>query len=85
MTWYLRSMGDQDTHEGELGAKGTVAASCGVRFTPLPLPYDRVSLPGYPQDRDQICPTCETRRKQGVSRRPSTGRVEASKSRPAVG
>ncbi|MBV9030934.1 MAG: hypothetical protein JO364_11670 [Pseudonocardiales bacterium] len=66
MTWYLRSMGDHDTHHGELGAEGTVAASCGVRFTPLPLPYSRVSLPGYPQDRDQVCPACDTRRREAA-------------------
>lgn len=66
VTWYLRSTKDHDTHHGELGAEGTVVASCGVRFRPFPLPYDRVSLPGYPQDRDQICSACETRRKQGA-------------------
>ncbi|MGH3686416.1 MAG: hypothetical protein ACRDRU_18615 [Pseudonocardiaceae bacterium] len=66
MTWYLRSKADRDTHHGELGPEGTVAALCGVRFTPIPLPYDRVSLPGYPQDRDQTCPECDTRRKQGA-------------------
>ncbi|MGH3685884.1 MAG: hypothetical protein ACRDQY_21830 [Pseudonocardiaceae bacterium] len=67
VTWYLRSTSDRDTHHGELGADGTVAAACGVRFAPRPLPYDRVSLPGYPQDRDQICPQCDTiRRTRGA-------------------
>ncbi|MGH3755448.1 MAG: hypothetical protein ACRDRP_22685 [Pseudonocardiaceae bacterium] len=59
-------MGDHDTHHGELSAKGTVGALCGVRFVPLPLPFGRVSLPGYPQDRDQICPACDIRRKKGA-------------------
>ncbi|MGH3709875.1 MAG: hypothetical protein ACRDRQ_17600 [Pseudonocardiaceae bacterium] len=67
MTWYLQSTSDRDTHHGELGADGMVAASCGVRFAPRPLPYGRVSLPGYPQDRDQICPECDTiRRTRGA-------------------
>ncbi|MGB6164381.1 MAG: hypothetical protein WCF33_09785 [Pseudonocardiaceae bacterium] len=66
MTWYLRSKKDHDTHHGERGADGTVGASCGVRFVPLTLPYGRVSLPGYPQDRDQICPTCDLRRRRGT-------------------
>ncbi|MGH3769875.1 MAG: hypothetical protein ACRDRW_00500 [Pseudonocardiaceae bacterium] len=66
MTWYLRSKADHDTHHGEL-AEGVVVAACGVRFTPIPLPYARVSLPGYPQDRDQICPECEViRRERGA-------------------
>lgn len=66
MTWYLRSMDDHDTHHGELAADGTVAASCGVRFQPRPLPLGRVSLPGHPYDRDQICPACDIRRKEGA-------------------
>lgn len=66
MTWYLRSMRDHDTHHGQLGAEDTVTASCGVRFTPWPLPYDRVSLPGYPHDRDQICPACDTHHRKAA-------------------
>lgn len=66
MTWYLRSKGDHDTHHGVLGPGGTVIAACGVRFVPLSLPLGRVGLPGYPQDRDQICPACETHRKAGA-------------------
>ncbi|MBV8542285.1 MAG: hypothetical protein JO268_17410 [Pseudonocardiales bacterium] len=69
MTWFLRSMGDRDTHHGVVGPDGAVAAACGARFTPRPLPYDRVSLPGYPQDRDQICPACEHHRR---TRRPAS-------------
>ena len=65
-TWYLRSKDDHDTHHGERGADGTVGASCGVRFTPVALPYGRVSLPGYPQDREQTCPTCDFRRRAGT-------------------
>ncbi|MBV9030470.1 MAG: hypothetical protein JO364_09190 [Pseudonocardiales bacterium] len=66
VSWYLRSRGDRDTHHGVLGPDGTVAAACGVRFPPLRLPYDRLSLPGYPQDRDQICPDCDSRRREGA-------------------
>lgn len=54
------------THHGVLGPDGTVTASCGVTFRPRPLPYGRASLPGYPQDPDQICPACETHRKAGA-------------------
>ncbi|MGH3696046.1 MAG: hypothetical protein ACRDRX_18990 [Pseudonocardiaceae bacterium] len=34
--WFLRSLGDHDTHHGQLGADGTVLARCGVSFTPRP-------------------------------------------------
>jgi hypothetical protein len=66
VTWYLRSMDDHDTHRGELAADGTVTAACGVRFQPRPLPLGRVSLPGHPYDRDQVCPACDTRRREGA-------------------
>ena len=58
MKWYLRSTGDRDTHRGELRRDGTVAAQCGIRFEPRELPGG-LALPGYPQDRDQICPNCK--------------------------
>lgn len=58
MSWYLRSTSDRDTHCGELHADGTVVAQCGIRFAPYPLPLGGPALPGYPQDRDQICPEC---------------------------
>lgn len=58
MGWYLRSAGDLDTHQGELQADGTVLGRCGVTFRPRPLPYDRVALPGQPQDPLQVCPQC---------------------------
>lgn len=61
MTWFLRSIGDHDTHRGELACDGIVTASCGATFIPRPLPHGRVSLPGYPYDRAQICPACDTR------------------------
>ena len=57
MTWFLRSISDRDTHRGEL-YDGIVLAACGIRFEPLPLPFNRIALPGWPQDRDQICPDC---------------------------
>ncbi|MGH3854430.1 MAG: hypothetical protein ACRETH_12460 [Steroidobacteraceae bacterium] len=56
MNWFLRSLGDRDTHHGMLGPDQMVTAACGVRFTPRPL---RTSLPGQPPDPDQICPVCD--------------------------
>ena len=61
MSWYLRSTSDLDTHRGELAQDGTVVAQCGIRFPPRPLPFDRLALPGHPQDRAQICPRCRDR------------------------
>ncbi len=61
MSWYLRSTSDLDTHRGELHPDGTVVAQCGIRFPSLRLPFDRIALPGHPQDRDQICPRCRDR------------------------
>ena len=50
MTWYLRSIGDHDTHCGALRpADGTVAALCGVTFVPRPLPFGRGL--GFPATR----------------------------------
>jgi hypothetical protein len=57
-SWYLQSMGDADTHRGELNSDGTVSAVCGVCFRPIELPYEGVSLPGYPLDPEQVCPAC---------------------------
>ncbi len=59
--WFLRSMGDHDTHRGIYSpASRSVHAVCGVEFIPRPvgLAGERMSLPGYPPDKDQICPTC---------------------------
>jgi hypothetical protein len=55
--WFLRSMGDHDTHCGTRRAGGTVVAACGVEFEPRPV---RIALPGAgdPPDPDQICPQC---------------------------
>ncbi|MGH3824150.1 MAG: hypothetical protein ACRDRA_15170 [Pseudonocardiaceae bacterium] len=36
MSWHLRSLGDHDTHHGELRGDGTVLARCGALFTPWP-------------------------------------------------
>jgi hypothetical protein len=58
MSWYLQSMGDADTHRGELQPDGTVSAVCGIQFRPIDLPLGGVSLQGYPPDPDQICPDC---------------------------
>jgi hypothetical protein len=55
--WFLRSMGDRDTHRGEQRTDGTVVAACDVVFEPRSL---RIALPGAgdPPDPDQICPQC---------------------------
>lgn len=60
-TWFLRSMGDQDTHAGTYSVvTRSVHARCGAEFQPLPIGVhgDRIALPGVPPDPDQICPTC---------------------------
>ncbi|MGH3770339.1 MAG: hypothetical protein ACRDRW_02890 [Pseudonocardiaceae bacterium] len=42
VVWFLRSIGDHDTHRGALRpADGTVVALCGVRFVPRVLPFRR--------------------------------------------
>lgn len=58
MTWFLRSVQDQDTHQGEIAPDGRVAASCGARFTPYLLPQGGIALPTDPEDPGQICPEC---------------------------
>lgn len=73
MTWFLRSMGDHDTHRGELRPDGVVTAVCGLRFTPRPTltvtgqPPDQqliegpLALRGNPPDPEQVCPDCQGR------------------------
>jgi hypothetical protein len=59
--WFLRSMGDHDTHRGIYSpATRSVHAVCGVEFLPRPvgLTGERISLPGTPPDPAQICPQC---------------------------
>ncbi len=69
VSWYLRSLGDHDTHHGDLRDDGTVVARCGIGFTPRPTlrvagpPPGRLviggfALPGNPPDPDQVCPRC---------------------------
>ena len=59
VTWYLRSLGDVDTHRGELSpVTRSVHALCGIEFVPIKLATGRMSLPGSPPDPDQICPQC---------------------------
>ena len=68
--WYLRSLPDQDTHHGRMGADGIVLARCGASFPPRPTlrvvgpPPGRLTegppaLPGYPKDPSQVCPECQ--------------------------
>ncbi len=67
--WYLRSLGDHDTHCGQLTEDGLVLACCGVTFTPRPTwqvtgpPPGQFTaagpaLRGNPPDPDQICQDC---------------------------
>lgn len=58
--WYLRSMGDRDTHRGDLNGDSTITAECGLKFRPIGLPGNRVSLSGFPPDPEQVCPKCRT-------------------------
>ena len=70
MSWFLRSLGDHDTHEGELRGDGTVLARCGLSFTPRPtlrvagpppgeLVAGPLALKGSPPDPAQVCPDCQ--------------------------
>ena len=68
VSWYLRSLGNQDTHHGTLGADGIMLARCGVSFIPQPplrvlgpppgtLAMGPLVLKGRPPDPpDQILP-----------------------------
>ncbi|MGH3975002.1 MAG: hypothetical protein ACRDS9_16980 [Pseudonocardiaceae bacterium] len=69
MSWYLRSLGNQDTHQGQLRDDGAVLALCGALFTPRPtlqvvgpppgtLVTGDLALRGSPPDPKQICPEC---------------------------
>jgi hypothetical protein len=59
MAWYLRSIGDRDTHRGTLPhPDGTVTAACGIRFRPRELLRGARALRGEPPDPDQVCPLC---------------------------
>ncbi|MGH3721749.1 MAG: hypothetical protein ACRDRI_23460 [Pseudonocardiaceae bacterium] len=60
VVWFLRSLGDHDTHRGTLHpTEGTLAALCGVTFVPRILPFGRgLGFSGNPPDPDQVCPTC---------------------------
>ncbi len=58
MSWYLRSMGDHDTHRGRLRGDGTVVALCGARFPSSRIVPGGPALRGDPPDPDQICPEC---------------------------
>ncbi|MGH3827495.1 MAG: hypothetical protein ACRDQX_10030 [Pseudonocardiaceae bacterium] len=64
MSWYLRSLSDRDTHRaGLLHPDGTVTATCGIRFRPPEFLRGQTALRGEPPDPAQICPACDTRRK----------------------
>jgi hypothetical protein len=57
--WFLRSMGDGETHCGRYSiASRSVLTVCGLEFVPLRLPFGRLALPGNPPDPQQVCPQC---------------------------
>ncbi|MGH3751246.1 MAG: hypothetical protein ACRDRP_00855 [Pseudonocardiaceae bacterium] len=69
LTWYLRSLGDHDTHCGRMRDDGTVLARCGASFIPRPtlkvvgpppgtLVTGGLALRGSPPDPEQVCPEC---------------------------
>ena len=58
MEWYLRSLGDRDTHRGELRPDGTVTAVCGAVFRPVQYLGKDPALSGEPADPQQVCLTC---------------------------
>jgi len=70
LLWFLRSLSDHDTHHGRMRADGTVAARCGLSFTPRPtltvagqppgaLVAGPLALKGNPPDPQQICRQCQ--------------------------
>lgn len=70
LTWFLRSLGDHDTHQGQLRDDGSVIACCGASFIPRPtlkvvgpppgnLAIGELALRGSPSDPDQICRQCQ--------------------------
>lgn len=61
MNWFLRSMGDRDTHCGTYSiATRSVHAACGAEFQPLTLTNGApIVLAPSPPDPDQICPQCK--------------------------
>lgn len=69
LLWFLRSLGDHDTHRGRMRDDGTVLACCGALFLPKrtlkvvgPPPGQLVTgdfaLRGNPPDPEQVCPQC---------------------------
>ncbi len=69
LLWFLRSLGDHDTHHARMRADGTVLARCGLSFTPRPtlriagpppgaLVAGPLALRGNPPDPEQICSEC---------------------------
>lgn len=59
--WYLRSMGDADTHTGTYSiATHSVHAVCGAEFVPLKRTNGApIVLAPIPPDPDQVCPECK--------------------------
>jgi hypothetical protein len=52
MAWYLRSIGDRDTHRGAvLHPDGTVTAVCGIRFRPRDGGHEILNADGQVSER----------------------------------
>jgi hypothetical protein len=59
--WFVRSLADQDTHRGSYSpVTRSVHSICGAEFVPMKLGLrgDRLALPGWPPDPQQICVHC---------------------------
>jgi hypothetical protein len=58
--WFLRSMGDRDTHRGIYSpATRSVHARCGIEFEPLKRTTGApIVLIPRPPDPDQVCLAC---------------------------
>lgn len=59
--------GTGDTHLCQIES-GVACSVCGLKLAPklLGANSDRLSLPGWPPDPDQVCPQCQ----KGARRRP---------------
>lgn len=58
--WFLRSMGDRDTHCGSYSiTTRSVHAVCGIEFQPLKRTTGAPIVLAAPPDRDQICLRCQ--------------------------
>lgn len=58
-TWFLKSMGDRDTHRGRYSiATRSVHAVCGREFEPMRRTTGEPITLASPPDPAQVCPDC---------------------------